>query len=191
MGLFLWLNEVPVIALSIPLITTFLFVLNRFVCPYLQSRAVREVEWEQNGSHRIKLLYLPSPMFRYNNPENLLYDKWAPVSAGARSSYIRDHTLICHSAGHLQYSVTQNSLDHSTVLSRLFLSKLINLGAERATSWQSLIQIWIIHDGEYEASAELCVKIGPCGRCTRSRDVIFIPNLKPEVPGLWPLSGGS
>lgn len=44
MGLFLWLNEVPVIALSIPLITTFLFVLNRFVCPYLQSPAVREVE---------------------------------------------------------------------------------------------------------------------------------------------------
>lgn len=82
----------------------------------------------------MKLLYLPSPMFGYNSLENLLYDKWAPVTAVTRSPYIIDHTVICHSAGHLQDSVTRNSLDRSNVLSRLFLSKLINLGAERATS---------------------------------------------------------
>lgn len=160
----------------------------------MQSPAEREVErakWFLGNEDSMKLLYLPSPMFRYNSTENLLYDKWAPVTAGTRSSYFRDHTVIWHSAGHLQDSMTRNSLDLSNVLSRLFLSKLINLGAERATSWQPLIQIWIIHDSEYEASAEPCVKIGPCGRCVRSRDIIFIPNLKPEVPELWPLSGGS
>lgn len=45
MGSLLWLNEVPVTALSIPLITTFLFVLNILyihICKVLQKGRLRE-----------------------------------------------------------------------------------------------------------------------------------------------------
>lgn len=54
MGALLWLNEEPVTVLSISLVTIFLFVLNRFVCPYMQSPMEREVEREQNGSQVMK-----------------------------------------------------------------------------------------------------------------------------------------
>lgn len=86
-------------------------------------------------------------------------------------TYSRPHSYLPHysSSGsqkmrHLQDRVTWNSLNHSHVLSRLFLPKLINLGAGWPASWQSLIQIWIIHDGKYEASIEWCVKIGTLQR---------------------------
>lgn len=59
----------------------------------------------------------------------------------------------------------RNSLNHSNVLARLFLSKLLNLGAESSAGWQCLIQIWIMHDGEYIASIEWYIKIGIV-RCT-------------------------
>lgn len=45
----------------------------------------------------------------------------------------------------------RNSLNHSNVLSRLFLSELLHLGAGSSASWQSLIQIWIMYDDEYNA----------------------------------------
>lgn len=58
-----------------------------------------------------------------------------------------------------------NSLNHSNVLSRLFLSELLDLGAGSSASWQSLIQIWIMHDDEYNASTEWRIEIGTLSRC--------------------------
>lgn len=83
-----------------------------------------------------------------------------------------DHTVICHinpvqAVGKWDICKTvwhENPLNHSNVMSRLFLPKLINLGAGWPARWQSLIQFWIIHDGEYEASIEWCVKIGTLQR---------------------------
>lgn len=63
----------------------------------------------------------------------------------------------------------RNSLNHSNVLSRLFLSELLNLEAGSSARWQSLIQIWIMYDDEYNASVEWCIEIGTQGRCMWAR----------------------